>query len=367
MNILKYKRKSFADKYKLHDSKAATYWLAFLAFLESSVFLLPVDFLYIPLLLRRPNKAYKYALIATIFSVLGGIAGWMIGAFAYKTIALPILTFYGKESAIEHLKAYHSIKFIVLLLFTSGLVHLPPIKLVNIFAGLLHINIFVFIILNLISRTVRLYGLAWLVCRYGENFMHKGKKFMASVLKVEKRVSILSLLLLAMSIGTILASFFMQYIGGFLPCKLCLIERNIFIAITLLNFVLFRLAFLLKNDFSKYVKYILTTAILTTILTLNNFFLSIYHYGVENGFWKGPDSCTSSNINIAQNTHALLQGLKHIQIVPCDVPSGYFLNISLTLWSVICCFVLLVLLYMLLSFCLHNYKSKKNSFYDKLT
>lgn len=367
MNILKRSCRNFTDKYKLHDSRAATYCLAFLAFLESSVFLLPVDVLYIPLLLRRPNKAYKYALIATIFSVLGGVAGWMIGAFAYKTIALPILTFYGKESAIEHLKAYHSIKFVTLLLFTSGLVHLPPIKLVNIFAGLVHINIFVFIVLNLISRTIRLYGLAWLVCRYGENFMHTAKKFISSVLKHQSRLIILTSLLASVSIGTILASFFMQYVAGFLPCKLCLIERNLFLLIALLNLISFRLAFLLKNNFNKYIKYIFITAILTTILTLNNFLLSIYHYGVESGFWRGPYSCSSSNIYIADNTQSLLQGLEHIKVVPCDVPSGYFLNISLTVWSVVCCSLLLVLLYMLLSFCFRNYKGKKLNFYNKLT
>ena len=67
--------------------KSAEWWLAFIAFVESSVFLVPADVLYLPMALSRPERAYRYALIATVASVLGGIAGWFIGYYAYDAVA----------------------------------------------------------------------------------------------------------------------------------------------------------------------------------------------------------------------------------------------------------------------------------------
>ena len=66
--------------------KSAEYWLAFIAFIESSIFLVPADVLFIPMAIAKPERAYRYAAIATVASVLGGIAGWMLGYFAYDSI-----------------------------------------------------------------------------------------------------------------------------------------------------------------------------------------------------------------------------------------------------------------------------------------
>src|SRR5690606_39605072 len=63
--------------------KTAEYWLAFIAFVESSVFLIPADVLFLPMALARPDRAYRYAIVATAASVLGGIAGWYIGYYAF--------------------------------------------------------------------------------------------------------------------------------------------------------------------------------------------------------------------------------------------------------------------------------------------
>ncbi|RVA71028.1 DedA family protein, partial [Mesorhizobium sp. M7A.F.Ca.AU.001.01.1.1] len=111
--------------------KSAEWWLAFIAFVESSVFLVPADVLYLPMALSRPDRAYRYALIATVASVLGGIAGWFIGHYAYDAVARPILEFYGKYDEFEQLRAGAGVGFIVLMLITSGAAHLPPIKVVT--------------------------------------------------------------------------------------------------------------------------------------------------------------------------------------------------------------------------------------------
>ncbi|MGO7078432.1 YqaA family protein [Rhizobium johnstonii] len=148
--------------------KSAEIWLAVIAFVESSVFLVPADVLFLPMALARPERSYRYALVATVASVLGGIAGWALGFYAYETVARPVLEFYGKHEAFEQMKAYVTYEWILLLLVTSGLAHLPPIKIVTILSGVIHVNLGLFIVSAIIARGARFLFLAWLLRRYGE-------------------------------------------------------------------------------------------------------------------------------------------------------------------------------------------------------
>ena len=148
--------------------KSAEYWLAIIAFIESSVFLVPADVLYLPMALSRPDRAYRYALVATVASVLGGIAGWFLGYYAYETIARPVLEFYGKLETFEELRGSSSLGFMVVMFITSGLAHLPPIKVVTILAGAMHIDLGIFVLTAVIARGARFFFLAWLLRTYGE-------------------------------------------------------------------------------------------------------------------------------------------------------------------------------------------------------
>ena len=152
--------------------KSAEYWLAFIAFIESSIFLVPADVLFLPMALARPKRAYRYALVATVASVLGGIAGWFLGYYAYETVAKPVLEFYGKLDTFEELRGSSSTGFMVLMFITSGLAHLPPIKVVTILAGVMHVDLGVFILTAIIARGARFFFLAWLLRRYGEPIRH---------------------------------------------------------------------------------------------------------------------------------------------------------------------------------------------------
>lgn len=152
--------------------KSAEYWLAFIAFIESSVFLVPADVLYLPMALARPDRAYRYALVATAASVLGGIAGWFLGHYAFEAVARPVLEFYGKLDEFEALKASSGTGLILLLLITSGLSHLPPIKVVTILSGVIGVNIWVFIVSAIVARGARFLFLAWLLRRFGEPIRH---------------------------------------------------------------------------------------------------------------------------------------------------------------------------------------------------
>jgi membrane protein YqaA with SNARE-associated domain len=171
--------------------KSAELWLALIAFIESSVFLVPADVLFLPMALSRPTRAYRYALVATIASTLGGIAGYALGYFAYESFAKPVLAFYGKLEAFESLKACTSDQTLWLLLTTSGLAHLPPIKIVTILAGVAHISFAVFVASCIIARGARFFAMAWALQRWGEPI----KSF------IEKRLGLIAGLAAAALIG----------------------------------------------------------------------------------------------------------------------------------------------------------------------
>lgn len=185
--------------------KSAEVWLAVIAFVESSVFLIPADVLFLPMALARPAKAYRYAFVATLFSVLGGIAGYYLGYFAYETVAKPVLQFYGKFEQFEAMKACASDETLLVLLTTSGLAHLPPIKIVTILAGVAHISIVFFILSCIIARGARFFALAWALKRWGEPI----KGF------IENRLGLIAGLAAAALIGLYLAVKFLGQSGSF--------------------------------------------------------------------------------------------------------------------------------------------------------
>ncbi|WP_375650489.1 YqaA family protein [Bartonella sp. OT172YNZD] len=156
----------------LANRRTAPHWLGFIAFIESSVFPIPIDVLYIPMLLIHQKRAYRYALMATICSVLGGIAGWFIGHFAYDILAKPILELYGKVESFESLKNSATLQFLIILLITSGFFHLPPIKIVTILAGVMSVRLDLFILICIFSRGARFYLLAWLIKHFGQKAMN---------------------------------------------------------------------------------------------------------------------------------------------------------------------------------------------------
>ena len=175
--------------------KSAERWLAIIAFVESSIFLVPADVLFLPMSLAKPSRAYRYALVATLASTLGGIAGYALGYFAYEAIAKPILMFYGKLESFEALKACASEDTLVLLLVTSGLAHLPPIKVVTILAGVAQVSFVFFLLSCVIARGARFFALAWALQRYGETI----KTF------IERRLGLLAGIAAALLIGLYLA------------------------------------------------------------------------------------------------------------------------------------------------------------------
>ena len=150
----------------------AELWLAVIAFVESSFFLIPADVLFVPMALARPARAYRLALVATLFSTLGGIGGYTLGYYAFEALARPVLAFYGKLDAFETLRACAGPDTTLILLATSGLAHLPPIKVVTILAGAVKIGLTFFVLSCILARGFRFLALAFLLRRYGETIRH---------------------------------------------------------------------------------------------------------------------------------------------------------------------------------------------------
>lgn len=180
--------------------RSAEWWLAFIAFIESSIFLVPADVMFLPMALARPQRAYRYALVATIASTLGGIAGYFVGYLAFEAVARPVLELYGKLDDFEQLRSCASTETLLLFLTTSGLAHLPPIKVVTILAGVAQISFTLFVVSCIVFRGARFFALAFALRRWGEPI----KAF------IEKRLGLIA----ALVAGALIALYFaVKYLG----------------------------------------------------------------------------------------------------------------------------------------------------------
>jgi membrane protein YqaA with SNARE-associated domain len=186
---------------------SAALWLAVIAFVESSVFRVPADVLFVPMALARPARAIRYALTATVASTLGGVAGYFIGLYGYQAVARPILEFYGKLDSFEHLRACAGRETTMVMLVTSGLAHLPPIKVVTILAGVIDVGLVFFVVACLLARGARFLALALLIRRYGDPIR----------LWIEQRLGLIAALAAALVALLYLALRFGLGGGGF-PC-----------------------------------------------------------------------------------------------------------------------------------------------------
>ncbi len=149
--------------------KYANFALAIVSFIESSFFPVPPDVMIIPMVIAKKQHFIKIALIATIFSVLGGLFGYLIGYIFFNEIGFKIFQFYGYEN-VYVLKEMFSTKEGMFswfgLLFVAGFTPLP-FKILTITSGFIHYNIFVFIFTCVFTRGLRFLLVAFLTNKFG--------------------------------------------------------------------------------------------------------------------------------------------------------------------------------------------------------
>lgn len=139
--------------------------LAAIAFLESSIFPIPPDAMIVPMVLARPERAWRIVLVATVASVLGGLAGYAIGYFLYETVGLWVIELYGlTEKAEAYRQAYNEWGLWIILI--KGLTPIPY-KLVTIASGLAAFDVWVFLLASIVTRGARFLIVAALLRTFG--------------------------------------------------------------------------------------------------------------------------------------------------------------------------------------------------------
>ena len=152
--------------------KSSKYYLAIVSFIESSFFPIPPDVMIIPMVISKKNDFIKIFLITTIFSVLGGMLGYLIGAFFFE-FGVHIMSFYGYEDKLSKIKEnlVNSNGFYAWLgvLFLAGFTPLPY-KVFTIASGLIGFNFLIFVLISLISRGLRFFIVSYLSYKFGDLF-----------------------------------------------------------------------------------------------------------------------------------------------------------------------------------------------------
>jgi membrane protein YqaA with SNARE-associated domain len=177
---------------KAGDNRAP--WaLAIISFVESSFFPIPPDVMLIPMVLSRREKAWWYATIATVASVLGGLLGYAIGYFAYQAIGLPILEFYGKAHALDGFISFvHT--YGVPAVIIKGMTPIPY-KVVTIAAGVAKMDLLAFIGASIIARSMRFFLVAGLLYWFGQPI----REF------IERRLSLVTTVFVVVLVGGFVA------------------------------------------------------------------------------------------------------------------------------------------------------------------
>ena len=151
---------------ELANNPRAIWLLRFVSFIEAIFFPIPPDILLIPMILANIQKAWFYAFVATISSVMGGLVGYAVGFLAYSEIAEPLLISLGKQSAMSLFSnSINENGFLIVL--TAGISPIP-FKVVSIMSGFTQMPLLVFLVSAMLGRATRFFVVATLLKYYGE-------------------------------------------------------------------------------------------------------------------------------------------------------------------------------------------------------
>ena len=164
---------------KLAAHKSSKFFLAIVSFIESSFFPIPPDALLIPMIIANPRKAWLYAAVAMLASVLGGLLGYAIGALAFEQIGKPVLTALGKTQALAaYSEKFNAVGFWTVL--TAGITPLP-FKVITIMSGATAMPIILFLTTAVIARGIRFFAVAALLWFFGVRIRHFIERYLGWV------------------------------------------------------------------------------------------------------------------------------------------------------------------------------------------
>lgn len=158
---------SWMDRlWKMADSRGAGTVLAVVSFTESIFFPVPPDLLLIPMALANRQKAFRLAAQCLLYSLAGGLVGYVIGYYFMELLGMPIVQFYGLEDKYDLIQQWYE-RYSAWAVALAGLTPIPY-KLCTLTAGAFMINLPVFIIASTLSRGVRFFTIALLIYLFGE-------------------------------------------------------------------------------------------------------------------------------------------------------------------------------------------------------
>jgi membrane protein YqaA with SNARE-associated domain len=149
----------------LAQSKHAIWALAFVAFIESSVFPIPPDILMIPMIMAAPRRAFWIAFVATVSSVAGGAFGYLIGSVFFESIGLPVLEFYGQTAHFATFQERYN-EYGAWAVLIAGVTPFPY-KVITILSGATGLSLPVFMMASIVARAVRFFLIAALLWKFG--------------------------------------------------------------------------------------------------------------------------------------------------------------------------------------------------------
>ena len=144
--------------------KYASYYLSFMSFAESVFFPIPVDIMLAPMSLAKPKKAWYYAMLATVFSVIGGIVGYYLGYALYDSFVQPIIESVGYQDKLLTAESWFK-NYGIWVVFIASFTPIPY-KVFTITAGIMHMAFLAFVIVSIIGRGLRFFLVAGLM-RWG--------------------------------------------------------------------------------------------------------------------------------------------------------------------------------------------------------
>jgi membrane protein YqaA with SNARE-associated domain len=159
-------RRFYLNILALSASRNSVWWLAGISFAESSFFPIPPDVLLIPMVVARPDRAWRYAAVCTLASVVGGMLGYAIGYALFDQFAEPLIRFYHYQQAFSQFKTMFA-QYGLWVILIKGLTPIPY-KIVTIASGAAQFNFGIFILASLATRGVRFFLLAGLLRSFGE-------------------------------------------------------------------------------------------------------------------------------------------------------------------------------------------------------
>ena len=161
------------------QSPRAMRWLAVVSFAESSFFPIPPDAMIVPMVLARPDHAWRIAGVCTLASVIGGFFGYAIGYYLFAAIGQPIVDFYGYQAAFDKFQ-YQFNEWGLWIILIKGMTPIPY-KIVTIASGVAHFNLLVFGVASLVTRGVRFFLVAALLRLFGEPIREFIEKYLTWV------------------------------------------------------------------------------------------------------------------------------------------------------------------------------------------